>query len=120
MTNHISHEKKKEFFASIVADILLTIVTCGIYNLFVQNRQMKAVNTFLGENKYNFWFWLLITIITCGIYHIYHEYIITKDICKIANLHSNETVVILLLSIFGLTIVADALQQNMLNEYIEK
>ena len=103
---------------NIVADIILTIITCGLYNLYVQYVQMKAVNSMLKEEKYSFLLWLLLTFITCGIYHIYHEYRKTQDICACLNLqNSNEPVVNLILSIFGLSIVADALQQSLINRY---
>ncbi|MCB0392197.1 MAG: DUF4234 domain-containing protein [Bdellovibrionales bacterium] len=116
--NQLSSIRKTEFIRSIIADILLTLITCGIYNLWVQYRQMEAVNFMLKSEKYAFIPWLLLTFITCGIYHIYHEYRMTQDICRVmGEPQSNEPLVNLVLSVFALSIVADALQQALINRY---
>ena len=114
-----------KYTSSIVKDILLSIITCGIYYLFWQAREMKAVNYMLEEEKYNFWKWFLITIITCGIYNIYYEYIFAQSIMEIqirlnrpvsANLHILSAG----LAILGLNIVADAIQQEEINKLFTK
>lgn len=118
MDNSISSTVKSRFIRSIVTDLLLTIITCGIYNLWVQHKQMETVNFMIKKEKYHFVPWLLLTLITCGIYHIYHEYRMTQDICVALNRReSNEPLVNLVLSLFVLSFVADALQQALINEY---
>ena len=111
----------EKFTSSIVKDIILSLITCGIYYLFWQERQMKAVNYLLDEDKYSFIKWFLFTIITCGIYHIYYEYIFGQSIMEAqrrldrpvsANLHLLSVG----LAIFGLNIVADAIQQDEINK----
>ena len=57
---------------NIVIDIILTIVTCGIFNVYIQYVQIKAVNQMIGREKYKFLSWFLFTIITCGLYNLYH------------------------------------------------
>ena len=107
-----------EHIRSIVQDIVLTIVTCGLFNLYIQYVQMNAVNDMINEEKYSFVHWFLFTLVTCGLYHIYHEYRMTEDICRGLKIEgSNEPLVNLLLSIFGLSIVADAIQQSLINRY---
>ncbi len=72
----------------------------------------------IKNERYSFLPWLLLTIFTCGIYHIYYEFRMTEDICNvIEETTGNEPFVNLLLSIFGLSIVADALQQSLINKY---
>ena len=105
------------FVRSIGLDLVLTIITCGIYNLYVQYKQMEAVNYMLRENKYSWLLWLILTIITCGLYHIYHEYRKCFDIEKCLNQRSHEPVISVVLTIFGLPFVADAVQQSMINRY---
>ncbi len=74
----------------------------------------------IGQQKYNFLKWLLLSFITCGIYHIYHEYIFSEDISKAMNQpDSNDGIICLLLSICGFSIVADAIQQDKINNYFE-
>ena len=113
-----SSVNKTQFIRSIVADIVLTIITCGIYNIWVQYKQMETVNFMLKEEKYSFFPWLILSFITCGIYHVYHEYRKTQDICRVlGEPNSNEPLVNLVLSLFALHIVADALQQALINRY---
>jgi len=110
----------EQYTSSIVKDIILSIITCGIYYLFWQARQMRAVNYLLEEEKYNFWKWFLLTIITCGIYNIYYEYIIAQSIMEVQRrldkpVSNNLHILSVVLAIFGLGIVADAIQQDEIN-----
>ncbi|WP_324951558.1 DUF4234 domain-containing protein [Oligoflexus sp.] len=107
-----------DFVRSVAVDIVLTIVLCGLWNIWVQARQMRAVNFMINSEKYKFLPWLLLTIVTCGLWHLYHEYRLSRDICLAMNKpDSDNPLVHLLLSIFGLSIVADALQQSEINSY---
>lgn len=107
-----------EYVKDIVMDLILTIITLGLFNLFVQYRQCEAVNNMIGEQKYSFIKWLLLSFITCGLYHIYHEYIKSEDIARAVGRDPGQDGLInLLLSIFGLSIVADAIQQSHINKF---
>jgi hypothetical protein len=107
-----------EHIKNIAVCIVLTLVTCGIYNLYWQYQQMLTVNELLQEDKYNFWFWLLLTLVTCGLYHVYHEYRLSEDIAKVCRPgQKNDGLISLVLSIFGLSIVVDAIQQAHINSY---
>ena len=119
MTDHLpSPVDKTQYIRHIVVDILLTLITCGIYNLWVQYKQMESVNFMLKQEKYSFLPWAILTLITCGLYHVYHEYRMTQDICRVlGEPNSNEPLVNLVLSLFALSIVADALQQALINRY---
>lgn len=107
-----------EHIRNIPLDIILTILTCYLYNFYVQYKQIRAVNSMLGEEKYSFSSWLILTLITCGLYHLYHEYRKSEDLCKILNRpNSNDALAALLLSSIGLPLVADAIQQAEINKY---
>ena len=108
--------------SNIVTDVLFSIVTCGIYNLFWQARQFRDLNAFLGEERFNFWQWFLLTIITCGIYHVYTEYLIGVAIVEVQQrralpVSANMPVICLLVSLCGLTLAADAIQQSEINKF---
>lgn len=109
---------RQSFVRNIALDLVLTLLLCGLFNLYVQYKQMQAVNYMLGEQKYNFLPWLLLTIVTCGLYHIYHEYRKSTDIAKSSNEpSSSEPVVSIVLTCVGLAFVADAVQQSSINAY---
>ena len=111
----------EKYASSIVKDIILSVITCGIYYLFWQAREMKAVNYLLEEDRYSFIKWFFLTIITCGIYHIYYEYIIAQSIMDVQRLlnrpvSNNLHLLSVGLAVFGLNIVADAIQQDEINK----
>jgi uncharacterized membrane protein YGL010W len=78
---------------------------------------MQALNAMLKTEKYSFVTWLLLTIVTCGLYHIYHEYRKSADLDKVLGRESMEPLAVLLLAIFGLGLIGDAIQQSSINSY---
>ena len=59
---------------SIALGIIFSLLTCGIYSLYWQYKQMVTLNAWLGRNDYRFWLWLFLSFLTCGIFGIYYEY----------------------------------------------
>ncbi len=103
---------------SIALDIVLSVLTCMLYNIYWQYKQMGAINAMIKQEKYSFSIWLILTLITCGLYHIYHEYRKSQDIDRaLGRTNSNEPLVMVLLTVLGLSIVADAIQQSSINSY---
>lgn len=105
---------------SILAGVILTIITCGIYGLYWQYKQMDTLNVWLGRNDYSFWLWLILSILTCGIFGIYYEYKMACGINEIQNnndiLHDhNLPIICVLLAIFGVGIASLAIQQYQIN-----
>lgn len=106
------------FVRSIVLDIVFTVLTCGLYNLWVQYKQIQTINFMLKTNKYSFLSWLFLCIITCGLYHIYHEFRKTEDICRAIGKDSgSETLITIVLTVLGMHVAADAIQQVMINKF---
>jgi hypothetical protein len=115
---------RDEAASNIATDIVLSLITCGIYNLFRQARQFRVLNAFSGRDEFRFWTWFFLTLVTCGIYHVYTQYrmgIVISDINRKLGRPANENLALicLLLSIFGLILVADAIQQNEINAFYE-
>jgi hypothetical protein len=109
---------KSEHVRSIVVDLLLSLVTCMLFSLYVQHKQILAVNHMIGQRKYSFWPWFLLSVITCGFYHLYHEYIKSEDIAIVmGDQNKVEPALHLILNVFGFKIVADALQQDQINRF---
>lgn len=112
-------QRKSEHIRNIPLDIILTLVTCGIFNFFVQYYQMKAVNEMLKQEKYSFITWFLLVLVTCGLFHIYHEYAKSVDIARVTGLKEQQVqgILSLVLTFLGLFIITDAIQQSQINEY---
>jgi len=111
---------RREFVRNIALDIILTLFTCGLWNIFIQYRQILAVNFFLNEERYSFVMWLILCLVTCGLYHFYHEYRMSQDLQTIWPVpgEAHLPLVHLLLSVIGLSIIADALQQSHINRML--
>ena len=109
---------KNQHVRNIPLDIILTLITCFLYNIYIQYKQCEAVNDMLKEYKYSFVQWLIFTILTCGLYHIYHEYRKSSDVAVILKKDpSSAGLIAVVLTAFGLSIVNDAIQQSEINGY---
>jgi uncharacterized protein DUF4234 len=107
-----------EHVRGIAVSLILTLVTCGLYNFYWQYRQMLAANEMLHSEKYRFLPWLAFTLITCGIYHVYHEYRMSTDIAEVVGRDpKSEGLIAVLLSVFGLSVIVDAIQQSQINAH---
>lgn len=118
MENIEFKKQSNEHIRNIPLDIILTLVTCYIYNFYVQYKQIRAVNDMLGYEKYAFSSWLILTLVTCGIYHIYHEYRKSEDLSLLLKKpQANEAIASLLLTVIGMSLIADAIQQSEINKF---
>ena len=106
-------------FKSVLFDIILTIFTFGLFNLWVQIRQLHDINTIIGENKYSFTNVLIFCVLTFGIYFIYHEYKITKELHLLIYKERSHLVEFLMvpLTACGLLFVVDSYQQGLINKF---
>ena len=107
---------------SIVTDLILTIITCGIYGLYWQYKQMETLNNWLRREDYNFLIWLILSFVTCGIFALYYEYKMAKGIIEIQEQNSLRIsqelpLICVLLAIFSLGIVSLAIQQSEINKF---
>ena len=112
------------YTSNIALDIILSIITCGIYWFFWQARQMRALNHLLKEQRFSFLLWFLVSLITCFLFNVYYEYIMAQAVVEIQKKQgkpsSNDLPVLsLVLSLFGLHIITDAIQQHEINKFFE-
>lgn len=101
--------------------IILSIVTCGIYGLYwflKLTDEAKAVSN--GTNASS-GLALVYTILTCGLYSFYWHYKMGQNMYNAGKMHNksipDNSVLYLILSIFGLGIVNYCLIQNDLNKF---
>ncbi len=104
---------------NFVVCILLSLITCGLYGIYwyitLTDDASRANNdpNFTGVKAF------LFTLITCGIYGIYWNYKIGKEMYEAnqkAGINANDnSILYLILSIFGLGIITYCIVQNELN-----
>ena len=105
---------------NIAVAIILSIVTCGIYGLYwfvVISDDVKDYSN--DQEMMSGGVALLLTIFTCGIFGIYWAYKLGKNMFTAQQMNNlpatDNSVVYLLLELFGLGIVAWAIIQSDLN-----
>ncbi len=110
----------------IVKSIIFTVITCGIYGIFWMisiNDDTKTVSK--DETLPSGGMVILLTLVTCGIYSWYWLYKVGKLLYK-AQLDRNDpaakdnTVLYIVLAVFGLAIVDYILIQDSLNDMSAK
>lgn len=109
---------------NIVVCILLSIITCGIYGIYWYITLTDDVSRANEDPNFTGVKSFLLTLVTCGIYGIYWNYKIGKEMYE-ANQKkgitaNDNSVIYLILSIFGLSIVTYCLVQNELNVIAKK
>ena len=107
----------RESEVGVALGIILSILTCGLYMIYWNYLQMKALNQLLGREEYKFWPWLVLSIVTCGIYHVYYEYKMGSDLYVYLKEHgyevtSNLAAIGLVFAALGLPIISDAIYQH--------
>jgi cytochrome bd-type quinol oxidase subunit 2 len=102
--------------------IFFTIITCGLYGIYwficLTDDANRASGDFAPTGGTAFIF----SLITCGIYGIYWAYKMGEKINRAKQLYGmpfepSLGILYLVLSIFGLNIIAWALMQNELNKF---
>ena len=115
---------ESEGVISVGPSVILTIITCGIYGLVWQYKQMKVLNSWLNRKEYSFGKWLLLSIITCGIYGVYNEYKMARGIIEVQQqnklLVNDVAAICLIMTLIGLGIVSMAIQQSEINKFYIK
>lgn len=112
----ISMEKR-----SIPVAIILTIVTCGIYGIYWYYKTAETFYNAQTSNGLNTSpiVTILLSIVTCGIYGIYAYYVWGKAMPEIFARYGfageDRSVMYIILSIFGFSIINMALIQNDFN-----
>ena len=101
---------------SIALSVILTIVTFGIYGLFWMYHLNNAINEMAQEPMATGGGTVVVlSLVTCGIYTLYWYYKMGERCDYIAQTHTSNNVLYLILGIFGLGIVSVALMQDTVN-----
>ncbi len=107
----------------VAVTVLLTILTCGIWGLVVQYKIGDELNRHQGRSQINPALDLLLLFLTCGFWGIWMMYKYPRVLQEITAEEQvpevDLTVPCILLSFFGLHIVALAILQSELNKHWE-
>ncbi|UCF93025.1 MAG: DUF4234 domain-containing protein [Desulfobacterales bacterium] len=106
---------------NIALYLILTLLTCGLFNLYWNYRQMEACNALLLRREFRFWLWLLLTVVTCGIYHIFYQYKMGAAIVEIQHslnrpVFDKLPLLSVIVTLVGLSIVVDCIHQHEINK----
>ena len=109
--------------ANIALYLILTLFTCGIFNMYWNYRQMEACNELVGRKEFDFWLWFLLCFVTLGIYHIFYQYNMGRVIVEIQrlkkiHLFDNLPVVSVIATLLGASIVVDCIHQAEINKLL--
>lgn len=103
---------------SLLFDFVLILLTGGIWNVWMQYRQIRDFNSMSEEQNFSFAKWAILTILTFGLYHIYHEYKLTRHMYESITGQKNGLEVGIIAGIISATgawIFIDLYQQSLLN-----
>ena len=105
----------------IVISILLSFITCGIYGLYWFITMTDESNALSDEKTASGAEALLYSIVTCGVYFFYWNYKMGQKMTNAGQKYNksinDNSVLYLILSIFGLSLVNYCLIQNDLNSF---
>ena len=106
---------------SIIVMLILTFITCGIYNLFWMYLARDEFKRFSNYNDINPGLELLLALI-CFPYIFYWLYKFSADIAKFQRETnrpvSDNGIICLLLAIFGFGLISELIIQSQLNDLV--
>lgn len=107
----------------IVMAVILSIITCGIYGIYWFIVMTDESNSVSDEKTASGGLAFLYTIITCGIYRFYWNYKMGQKLYLSGKKYdlaiSDNSVLYLILSIFGFDIINYCLIQSDLNRFAD-
>lgn len=106
---------------NIAVSIILSIITCGIYSIYWFVVMTDESNKVSNDNSSSGILALVLTIITCGIYGIYWYYKMGQKMYQAGKMHhkdiADNSILYLILGLFGFGIISYALIQTDLNKF---
>lgn len=118
----ISTKNLRKERCSLIRDIIFTILTFGLWNFYIQYRQIHFVNKIrINDGVPSVFFIVIFSIFTFGIYFCYHEYKMTKKLHEVAGFQDQQIVEILaaVITFIGLWFVVDLYQQYLINHFVD-
>ena len=121
-TSHTSYHSVTPGIAprNIVVSIILSIVTCGIYQIYWMIKMNDEVNLLASEpDAPSGVIVFLLSLVTCGIYGLFWMYKMGERCDRIkGSVGGNSAILYLILTVLGLGIVSYCLIQDTLNKAV--
>lgn len=122
-TNNTIQNYQKIANRDIVMAVILSIITCGIYGIYWFIVMTDDANVISDEQNASGGLAFLYTLLTCGIYGIYWNYKMGQKLFAAGQKYNKQindnSILYLILSIFGFAIINYCLIQNDLNKFSE-
>lgn len=122
-TNNTIQNYQKIANRDIVMAVILSIITCGIYGIYWFIVMTDDANVISDEQNASGGLAFLYTLLTCGIYGIYWNYKMGQKLFAAGQKYNKQindnSILYLILSIFGFAIINYCLMQNDLNKFSE-
>jgi len=108
---------------SVGLSLILTLITCGIYGIYWFIVLTNDVGHLSGDRGFTGGKHFLLTLITCGLWSFVWSYQLGKNIAEAQERQgvrvSDNSLLYLVLNIFGLGIVNYALAQSEVNKLVQ-
>lgn len=109
---------------SVIAVILLSIFTCGIYSLYLYYALSSDLNRLKGQTVNDPAIDLLLCIFTCGIYNVYWQYKVAKQVeslqAELGMRIASISILCPILQLFSLGFVGKAILVSEINNCINE
>lgn len=106
---------------SIGMIILLSLVTCGLYTIYWMYTVTEEISYLTDDPTFSGGKVILFSLITCGIYNFFWYYAVGSKLMIAQRNHDrmakDNSVIYLVLALFGFGIVSNAIIQSELNTY---
>ncbi|MCP4036202.1 MAG: DUF4234 domain-containing protein [bacterium] len=104
--------------------LVLSILTCFLFDLYWNYRQMEACNDLLDRDEFSWWLWIFLVLITFGLYHFYYQYQMGRAIVEIQGRRGLPTtdglpILSVVATLLGFGIVTDCIHQLEINRIVD-
>ncbi|GEN57927.1 hypothetical protein GCM10012290_20360 [Halolactibacillus alkaliphilus] len=107
---------------SVAMVIILSLITCGLYNLYWFYAITEELSYASNDANFSGAKSLIFLFLTCGLYAFFWYYIVGQKMAELQRQNSmlvkDNGVLYIILSIFGFSIIADAIIQAEMNKFV--
>ena len=107
---------------SVPIVIILSLITFGIYPIYWYYSITEELSAATNDPHFSGAKALIFALITCGIYVLFWYYIVGQKMAELQRTHNmlikDNGVLYIVLSIFGLSIISNAIIQSELNKFV--